>query len=710
MKTIFFWLLSFFCLNLLWPLPLVPGQDIQDTENLEYYFKEAQQAIVSLKSKVFSLKSLLKEKEAQEEAARAEITLLKQTNARLAEKLDGLKDKISSLEKAFKSKEIEYEALLAEFKQVAKEQLRKAKQQHLRELAGLNERFAREKKVLDEAFARLSAAFARLSAEKDNLAAEKDNLAAEKDKLLTQNQKLAQALEEAAGIRQNLQSRLEEQASRISSLQKALEDEKVHYNASLNKVKELLQASHARELQRLSVEFAQEKKLLEDDNARLQQQLEQAKSENQRLAQDISQLNDASNQAKAQLKKTLSQLSSLKSLLKQKETEYAASLADLKKSQQEKLARELEKLKTQYTEQLQKVNTRFAREKKVLAFARLSAEKDNLAAEKDNLAAEKDKLLTQNQKLAQALEEAVRIKQGLKSELNKQGEQVSSLKEAVLELKAEREEIKGQLRLTLERFSNEKTRFEQARQNLESALKEKDREINSLKGMLREKQLQQAVISAEFSRLKQKNLDLAKKLNEFNTQKALELVRLKAQGQQEFQELKSRFAEDKKVLEELRQSLNKAGQEKEDLKLTLREQEEKIKEQEEKIKSLQNILAEKSDRFAYLEKVQQENEELEHKIALLKDATRKERANLYYYLALAYTQAKVYEEAMKAYKRSLQYEPDNAQAHYNLGLLYQHYKGDSQRAIQHLRQYMKLNPEGPDYKKAEYLIKTLQKE
>jgi chromosome segregation ATPase len=149
MKTIFFWLLSFFCLNLLWPLPLVPGQDIQDTENLEYYFKEAQQAIVSLKSKVFSLKSLLKEKEAQEEAARAEITLLKQTNARLAEKLDGLKDKISSLEKAFKSKEIEYEALLAEFKQVAKEQLRKAKQQHLRELAGLNERFAREKKVLE---------------------------------------------------------------------------------------------------------------------------------------------------------------------------------------------------------------------------------------------------------------------------------------------------------------------------------------------------------------------------------------------------------------------------------------------------------------------------------------------------------------------------------------------------------------------------------
>ncbi len=104
-----------------------------------------------------------------------------------------------------------------------------------------------------------------------------------------------------------------------------------------------------------------------------------------------------------------------------------------------------------------------------------------------------------------------------------------------------------------------------------------------------------------------------------------------------------------------------------------------------------------------------EKKELEDKLIALKESYQKQMASLYYYLGLAYTQAKIYPEAIKAYMASLEYEPDNFEAHYNLGLLYQYQENNSEKAVYHLRQSLRLDSSGQKRKTIEALIRTLAK-
>jgi Tfp pilus assembly protein PilF len=73
-----------------------------------------------------------------------------------------------------------------------------------------------------------------------------------------------------------------------------------------------------------------------------------------------------------------------------------------------------------------------------------------------------------------------------------------------------------------------------------------------------------------------------------------------------------------------------------------------------------------------------------------------------------YLKAKNYELAIEAYKNLLKSDPRNAQAHYNLGLLYRKYKNDDTLAIYHFKKYLDLNPKANDKKEVEYIIKMLK--
>lgn len=113
-----------------------------------------------------------------------------------------------------------------------------------------------------------------------------------------------------------------------------------------------------------------------------------------------------------------------------------------------------------------------------------------------------------------------------------------------------------------------------------------------------------------------------------------------------------------------------------------------------------------SDEASLLRK---ENEELRHKIVELQENQFKENAKLYQELGTAYVQAKVFDHAIDAYKKSLEIDPYNAEVHYNLGLLYKHYQNNSKKATYHFRQYLKLSPDAKNRKDVEFLIQMLNK-
>ena len=82
---------------------------------------------------------------------------------------------------------------------------------------------------------------------------------------------------------------------------------------------------------------------------------------------------------------------------------------------------------------------------------------------------------------------------------------------------------------------------------------------------------------------------------------------------------------------------------------------------------------------------------------------------LYEELGNAYTQAKVFGLAIQAYEKSLEFNPGSPQVHYNLGLLYQHYKNDAKKSLYHLKKSLRLNPLAENKKEIEYLIDIISK-
>jgi len=97
------------------------------------------------------------------------------------------------------------------------------------------------------------------------------------------------------------------------------------------------------------------------------------------------------------------------------------------------------------------------------------------------------------------------------------------------------------------------------------------------------------------------------------------------------------------------------------------------------------------------EKLKKENEEI-----------RNQRAKLYEDLGTAYTQAKLYDLAIEAYLKSLEFNPMNAEIHYNLGLLYKQSRNNLKKSIYHLNKFLQLDREGRKDKEVKYLIDMLK--
>ena len=77
-------------------------------------------------------------------------------------------------------------------------------------------------------------------------------------------------------------------------------------------------------------------------------------------------------------------------------------------------------------------------------------------------------------------------------------------------------------------------------------------------------------------------------------------------------------------------------------------------------------------------------------------------------MAVAYEQAGLDDEAIGAYEKSLKSDAKNADAYYNLGLLYKDKRNDAQKAIKYLSSYLELKPKAEDKTEVEEWIRKLR--
>ena len=70
----------------------------------------------------------------------------------------------------------------------------------------------------------------------------------------------------------------------------------------------------------------------------------------------------------------------------------------------------------------------------------------------------------------------------------------------------------------------------------------------------------------------------------------------------------------------------------------------------------------------------------------------KESSDMHYNLGVLFNKNRDYEHAIKEFKRSLELNPVNAKAHYNLGYLYSEQLGRNDEAVYHFNKYLQINP------------------
>lgn len=137
------------------------------------------------------------------------------------------------------------------------------------------------------------------------------------------------------------------------------------------------------------------------------------------------------------------------------------------------------------------------------------------------------------------------------------------------------------------------------------------------------------------------------------------------------------------------------------LKTSLEEAQARVEEQSHELEKLQDKLEQLHKEMARTKTeerkvVTKEFKDLTAKVATLEDTLKHERALYRYNLGIVYAQAQRYDEAIEAYQQSLELDPKNADAHYNLGLLYERVKSQSERAAWHYRRYLELKPQAED--------------
>lgn len=158
---------------------------------------------------------------------------------------------------------------------------------------------------------------------------------------------------------------------------------------------------------------------------------------------------------------------------------------------------------------------------------------------------------------------------------------------------------------------------------------------------------------------------------------------------------------------------SKLTEDKEGLAKNIKYAQETIEKKESSLQRMQKTLSEMENKAASYktysdQKLMKDKKTLEKKMYAVQKTLKKERALYHYNLGVAYSQAKLYDEALDAYEKSVGFNPDNADAQYNLALLYETVQADPVKAVAHYRRYLELKPDSEDRDEVEGRINRLK--
>lgn len=151
-----------------------------------------------------------------------------------------------------------------------------------------------------------------------------------------------------------------------------------------------------------------------------------------------------------------------------------------------------------------------------------------------------------------------------------------------------------------------------------------------------------------------------------------------------------------------------------------KEQGKKIKELEVQLKNatkLQEDLKTENDKLAdisdlagnvLVRKEQEKLAKLQNDLEGLKNQLKKQEALLHYNLGVSYTKEKSYEMAIDEYEKALSLDPKDADSHYNLAIIYDEYRKNPKRAIEHYKRYLELRPDAADVDEVKDWISRLE--
>jgi tetratricopeptide (TPR) repeat protein len=71
-----------------------------------------------------------------------------------------------------------------------------------------------------------------------------------------------------------------------------------------------------------------------------------------------------------------------------------------------------------------------------------------------------------------------------------------------------------------------------------------------------------------------------------------------------------------------------------------------------------------------------------------------------------YAQKQEYDKAIKEFEKVLELKPDDAESHYNLGVIFSEQLNDRKKAILHFRKYLTLAPHDPESEQVRRYVLT----
>lgn len=111
------------------------------------------------------------------------------------------------------------------------------------------------------------------------------------------------------------------------------------------------------------------------------------------------------------------------------------------------------------------------------------------------------------------------------------------------------------------------------------------------------------------------------------------------------------------------------------------------------VKRLQEELKSVEEKMAGVSTLMSDRDALRSKLEQLHSERQLEQAAYFYNLGVVYTRGALFRKAAEMYEHALEINPDDPEAHHNLGILYDAHLNERDKAVEHYQRFLELSPD-----------------